>query len=194
MSSLIWFRKGLRLHDNVALMHSLDNATTLTPIFCLDPHFVETAKIGPNRWLFLLQCLRDLDEKLKSRQSQLIVFRGSPTAIFTQLFKSTLFQKICFETDTEPYACDRDAKITELARSYSVTVESELGHTLYDPRQICDANGGRAPLTYQSFLNVCQWETLNRTASRSSPRLQWTLAHRYQLPLYCLLYRRIFST
>jgi deoxyribodipyrimidine photolyase len=35
---MLWFRKGLRLHDNGALHAALEaSPQTLTPVFCLDP-------------------------------------------------------------------------------------------------------------------------------------------------------------
>ena len=39
--AVLWFRKGLRLHDNPALNAALDMAPeSLTPVFCLDPWYV----------------------------------------------------------------------------------------------------------------------------------------------------------
>ncbi len=36
--AMLWFRKGLRLHDNGALHAALEaSPQTLTPVFCLDP-------------------------------------------------------------------------------------------------------------------------------------------------------------
>ena len=35
--SMMWFRKGLRLHDNPALLEALQGAEHLYPVFCLDP-------------------------------------------------------------------------------------------------------------------------------------------------------------
>jgi len=36
--SVLWFRKGLRLHDNGALHAALQASPEhLTPVFCLDP-------------------------------------------------------------------------------------------------------------------------------------------------------------
>eukprot|EP01031_Cornospumella_fuschlensis_P039147 gene39147-47629_t len=37
--SLHWFRKGLRLHDNPALLGAIKQTDHLYPVFCLDPHF-----------------------------------------------------------------------------------------------------------------------------------------------------------
>ncbi len=84
MSSAVhWFRKGLRLHDNPALLRTLEDkcelmlssialnpclnpGTTPTthsprhvyPVFVLDPHFAKAAYVGVLRYNFLLQVCR----------------------------------------------------------------------------------------------------------------------------------------
>ena len=63
--SVIWFRKGLRLHDNPALAAAIEGASRLYPVFCLDPHFVASGAVGANRLHFLLQTLTDLDSSLR---------------------------------------------------------------------------------------------------------------------------------
>ena len=55
MRTVFWFRKGLRLHDNPALVAALEGCTTLYPVFCLDPWFVGSGKVGTNRMRFLLE-------------------------------------------------------------------------------------------------------------------------------------------
>ena len=55
MRTVFWFRKGLRLHDNPALVAALEGCTTLYPVFCLDPWFVSSGKVGTNRMRFLLE-------------------------------------------------------------------------------------------------------------------------------------------
>ena len=77
-TTLFWFRKGLRLHDNVALAAALEGTSKLYPVFCLDPWFVASGSVGSNRMHFLLQSLADLDSSLRALDSRLIVLRGNP--------------------------------------------------------------------------------------------------------------------
>lgn len=37
MAAIHWFRKGLRVHDNPALMAACRGSTNLYPVFILDP-------------------------------------------------------------------------------------------------------------------------------------------------------------
>lgn len=57
LRSLLWFRKGLRLHDNPALLAAIDGAEQFCAVFCLDPWFIQPDKVGANRLSFLLESL-----------------------------------------------------------------------------------------------------------------------------------------
>ena len=54
-SVIHWFRKGLRLHDNPALLAAVERAAKdgllVRPVFILDPWFVKKARVGPNRFV-----------------------------------------------------------------------------------------------------------------------------------------------
>lgn len=152
--SLIWFRKGLRLHDNPALLEAIREADTLYPVFCLDPKFLQPEKIGANRIAFLLESLQDLDASLKARHSRLVVLRGPPEEVLVEKIKEWRVTKLCYESDTEPYAKVRDARVREAAEAMGVEVFSPVSHTLYDPNVLIAKNGGKAPLTMQSFQKI----------------------------------------
>jgi deoxyribodipyrimidine photolyase len=55
--SMLWFRKGHRLHDNPALIAGCQGAV-LAPVFVLDPWFITPQRVGVNRLSFLLDSLR----------------------------------------------------------------------------------------------------------------------------------------
>lgn len=65
-----WFRKGLRLHDNPALMVALRDCKQIYPVFILDPFLHNNTRVGINRWRFLIGALTDLDSSLKKLNSR----------------------------------------------------------------------------------------------------------------------------
>ena len=157
-SCIHWFRKGLRLTDNPALLASLEahkgSHLELRPVFVLDPWFVKHGQVGENRWRFLAQTLEDLDIQLKSLGSRLFVVRGSPKEVLPKLFKSWNVKKLTFESDTEPYSVKRDEEITDLAEKFNVEVVTKMSHTLYNPQDVVKKYKGQTPKTYQSFQNT----------------------------------------
>ncbi|CAM9759035.1 unnamed protein product, partial [Phaeothamnion confervicola] len=48
--SVHWFRKGLRLHDNPALLEACRGAEQVFPVFVIDPHFASPERVGVNRY------------------------------------------------------------------------------------------------------------------------------------------------
>lgn len=155
-----WFRKGLRIHDNPALVFAVEKAMEknceLKPIFILDPWIVKVMKVGPNRWRFLQESLADLDKTLRKLGTRLYVVRGKPEEVFPQMFAEWNIIFLTYEEDIEPYACERDERIRKLAKAAKVSVDSRISHTLYNTERIIKENFGKPPLTYQKFLSVAE--------------------------------------
>ena len=66
-----WYRKGLRIHDNPALIAAIEAVQktknhVLRPIYILDPEWTQFWRMGANKWRFLQQSLVQLDENLKT--------------------------------------------------------------------------------------------------------------------------------
>ncbi|KAK9967075.1 hypothetical protein ABG768_001492 [Culter alburnus] len=154
INSIHWFRKGLRLHDNPALLEALKGANTLRCVYFLDPWFAGASNLGVNRWRFLLQSLEDLDSSLRKLNSRLFVIRGQPANIFPRLFKEWKVSRLTFECDSEPFGKERDAAIKKLASEAGVEVIVKISHTLYDLNRIIELNGGQPPLTYKRFQTL----------------------------------------
>ena len=152
--SVHWFRRGLRLSDNPALLRAVRRSATWRCIFILDPWFAGTSQQGVNKWRFLLQCLEDLDSSLRKLNSRLFVVRGQPADVLPQLFKEWRTTHFTFEEDPEPFGQGRDRNIVALCKESGVLVHKEASHTLYDLNKILEANGGQAPSTYSHFLKL----------------------------------------
>ena len=153
--SLLWFRKGLRVHDNPALASACEGADALQPVFVLDPWFLSPDRVGANRLRFLLESLDDLDANLRARGSSLLILHGDPTRVIPAALEEWRCDRLCYERDTEPYALKRDAAVAEAARRAGVDVRDPSGHTLYDvDALLAKCPGGAPPTAYASFLKI----------------------------------------
>ena len=130
--TILWFRKGLRVHDNPALVKACEGASAVQPVFVLDPWFIKPERVGANRLRFLLESLTDLDASLRARGSSLLVLHGDPARVIPAALEAWRCDRLCYEFDTEPYAQKRDASVNEAARALGVEVHAPVAHTLWD--------------------------------------------------------------
>lgn len=150
-AAIFWFRKGLRLHDNPALLHCLAHSTTIYPIFILDPFFVKSSNVGPNRWRFLFEALEDLDHSLRKCSSRLFLLQGKPEVVLAEKLKEWKIDLLGFERDTEPYSKYRDGIVADICKKSDVDIFSSASHTLYDPEMLYQRNGKEVTKTYAAF-------------------------------------------
>lgn len=97
--SLMWFRKGIRIHDNPALDYASRGSSNLYPLFIIDPHYMKpdpnafspgSSLAGLNRINFLLQSLTDLDLNLKKLGSRLLILKGDPHEVLIRCLKEVM--------------------------------------------------------------------------------------------------------
>lgn len=147
---IYWFRTDLRLHDSPALKAALDlKPEYLYPIWTWDPHYVYHARVGPNRWQYLLDCQTDLSKSITklNPQSQLFLIREAPQTLFPKLFKEWKITHLVFEKDTDAYGRERDEKVKELAKKAGVEVVTRYGRTLYDPDELVKHNKNKPTMS-----------------------------------------------
>lgn len=126
--SLLWYRKGLRVHDSPALVTACAGASAVYPVFCLDPWFVSSGRIGAVRLRFLAEALADLDASLRERGSRLIVLRGKPELELLRVAKEWGATRLIWEADgVEPYAIERDAAVRAAVEPLGVAVTETGG-------------------------------------------------------------------
>ena len=156
-TSLHWFRmSSLRLHDNPALLSSLNKPNTqFRGVFIVDTWFVSgKQKFGVNRWRFLIECLHDIKRQLESMNLQLYVARGSTTAVLSSLCKEWNVTHLTYQISQEPHSSIEENAVDQLATTLDVTIEKFHSHTLYNPANIIDLNDGKPVITIKDFHSL----------------------------------------
>jgi len=153
--NILWFRNGLRLHDNESLLKATeDKSCKLLPMFIFDGETPTTKHCKYNKMAFLLECLEDIDTQLWYHGGKLNLFEGEPAKVFRILSKHFSIQKICFDQDCEAIWLERDNAVKNFCGTHRIEVEETIGQTLWDPLEIIETNGGSPPLTYGHFCHV----------------------------------------
>ncbi|KAF8759589.1 DNA photolyase [Rhizoctonia solani] len=152
---LHWFRTDLRTHDAPALRAGLAlKPEVWYPVWCWDPEYVYSHRVGVNRFNFLIESMNDLSQSLTrlNNKSKLLVIRGSPYTVLPKLFHDWKITHLVYELDTGGYAQERDKRVREIATKSKVEVIDVLGHSLYHPAEVLEKNGGKATTT------ITQWQ------------------------------------
>ncbi|KAF0709092.1 hypothetical protein As57867_006082, partial [Aphanomyces stellatus] len=148
----IWFRKGLRLHDNLALIDATRGASHLIPLVVIDPFLVHPDRCGARPLQFFLECLEDLDQSLRQlHASRLVVLTGDPVEVIPRVAQDWRVSKLCYEMDTGRYGSIRDAKIAAALATTSTRVHAFPGHTLYAADDVRAAYGPSYPIQCADF-------------------------------------------
>src|ERR1700712_3871295 len=107
MTSLLWFRRDLRLRDHPALRAAAGNGPVLG-LFVLDP--VLWLSAGPARRAWLAASLRALDESMGGR---LCIRQGKPSSVVPRLAQEVTADQVHVTNDFTPYGRARDRAVVE---------------------------------------------------------------------------------
>jgi len=162
-NAMHWFRKGLRLHDNPALVACLEQSPKqVFPVYVLDGNCYQLLRCTPLRANFLVECLQDLDSNLRNLGSRLYVLEGDPTVVLPEKWKEWNISHMSYEEDEtgEPYAVARDETIVAKAQAANIRLLSECSETLYPLQEYAakaakgKGGGGTVPATMTGFQKL----------------------------------------
>lgn len=133
---IVWFRRNLRLEDNKVLTLAHKSGLHVLPLFIFDQNILDPLPKEDARLDFIHSSLLNIHEALEAFNSGLLLRKGTPVEIFSELFTNYNVQELCYAEDFEPYAIDRDNKIKKLADRHGVKVKTCLDHVMFHPKQI----------------------------------------------------------
>jgi deoxyribodipyrimidine photo-lyase len=114
--AIVWFRRNLRLDDNVPLDAALRGHDSVVPVFVLDDHYL-AGDFSPPRLRFLTESLRELEADLAAKGSRLLFRKGPSGAALAALARETGADAVYSHLDHEPHGTDLAREVeTALAR------------------------------------------------------------------------------
>lgn len=108
-----WFRRDLRLTDNLALSAAARTGQPIIPLFIFDPRIIKSRHVGLPRLAFLLKALESLDGALREQGSRLLIRYGNPRVVLPELIQTSGATTLYFNRDYTPFARKRDAEIED---------------------------------------------------------------------------------
>ncbi len=110
--NIFWFRRDLRLNDNIGLHYALQDGKAVLPIFIFDKNILDKLEDKDDaRVNFLHDRITEISKQLQKYGSSLRVFYGNPREVFEQLTTEYQIDGVYTNRDYEPYAKERDSEI-----------------------------------------------------------------------------------
>ena len=105
-TSIMWFRRDLRINDHPALLAAIESADQVIPLFILDKKQIDEA--GEKLLAYMGQSLRALDESLGNR---LHIIEGDQVEVLKELIAQHEVQEVHISAEYERYGAERDARV-----------------------------------------------------------------------------------
>ncbi|WP_146624285.1 cryptochrome/photolyase family protein [Enterococcus florum] len=138
MTSIMWFRRDLRLEDNTALSHALKDSEKLLLLFQVNPEQFLTESLNQQAFFASLTAF----QQNVNRNAHLQILYGNPQESF-QKIKDTLtdWDRVYFNQDERGFGNTRDREIEKFFKEQGIVVHSYMDHHLHGAKEIKNKQG-----------------------------------------------------
>ena len=109
--SVFWFRRDLRLEDNLGLNAALSSGLKVIPIFVFDTEIINKLEKNDLRIKMIHAALVKLNDAMLGNRCNVGMYLGNPKAVFEFLLKNFKIKSVFTNRDYEPYAIKTDRSI-----------------------------------------------------------------------------------
>ena len=181
--SVFWFRRDLRLDDNLGLNAALSSGLKVIPIFIFDTEIINKLEKNDLRIKMIHAALVKLNDAMLGNRCNVGMYLGNPKAVFESLLKKYKIKSVYTNRDYEPYALERDKSIKSFLEKKNVTYKSFKDQVIFEKDEVVkdDGNPYKVYTPYSrkwieklnsTGFETCKSETkLNSLASLELPYL-----------------------
>ena len=140
--NIFWFRRDLRLDDNVGFYNALKSEHPVLPIFIFDEEILKKLPKDDARITFIYETLQKMRSKLEDKNSSSIaMFHGEPATIYKNLLEKYNIDTVFTNRDYEPYAKDRDDKIQQLLNDNTIKFKTFKDQVIFEQNEVTKKDG-----------------------------------------------------
>ncbi|WP_130736826.1 deoxyribodipyrimidine photo-lyase [Flavobacterium sp. J27] len=178
--TIFWFRRDLRLHDNVGLYHALSNNKGVLPIFIFDPNILNQLEKEDARVTFIHNQLEFINTQLKGKGTSLAVFFNNPKTVFEKLIEENKIKTVYTNHDYEPYARKRDKEVYQLFKEHDITFKTSKDQVIFEKDEVVK-DDGTPYVVYTPYSKKWKEKLHNTklTQYKSEDKLDQIVKHNY---------------
>ena len=140
--NVFWFRRDLRLDDNVGFYNALKSEHPVLPIFIFDKEILKKLPKDDARLTFIYETLQKMRTKLEDKNtSSIAMFHGEPATIYKNLLAKYNIDTVFTNRDYEPYAKDRDDKIQQLLNDNNIKFKTFKDQVIFEQNEVTKKDG-----------------------------------------------------
>lgn len=161
--NIFWFRRDLRLDDNIGFYEALTSKHPVLPLFIFDTEILEGLPEDDARVSFIFDTLQNMRTRLQEEHdSSLAIYHGKPLEIFKHLVKDFDIATVYTNHDYEPYAQKRDSEIKEFLISKNIDFHTYKDQVIFEKNEVVKKDG-EPYVVYTPYMKVWKekFKTLN---------------------------------
>lgn len=140
--SIFWFRRDLRLDDNVGFLEALKGDFPVLPIFIFDREILDKLPEDDARVTFIYETLQKMRDELQAEHgSSLAMFYGKPEAIWKEILNDYNVGAVYTNRDYEPYAKERDGAIGKLLEEKEIPFYDFKDQVIFEKSEVVKDDG-----------------------------------------------------
>ncbi len=139
-TAVLLFNRDLRVHDHPALA-AATKAERIVPLFVFDEALLRSRFAAPNRVAFMLEALRDLDERLRQAGGRLFIRHGDPVREALAVARECGASELHVSADWSAYARQREVRLEKACAEERIEFSAHPGVTVVPPGAVTPAGG-----------------------------------------------------
>jgi deoxyribodipyrimidine photo-lyase len=152
--NIFWFRRDLRLEDNLGFYEALKGNCPVLPIFIFDSEILDKLPKDDARVTFIFNTLQAMRSTLEKEQdSSIAMYHGKPIQIFKQLVKDYTIKSVFTNHDYEPYAKKRDDEVNQLLSKNNIAFKTFKDQVIFEKDEVVKSDGNPY-IVYTPYMKV----------------------------------------
>ena len=140
--SIFWFRRDLRLDDNLGFLQALKSDYNVLPVFIFDSEILDELPKDDARVTFIYERLQKMRRQLQEEYgSSLALFYGKPIDIWNQILEDYSVAEVYTNHDYEPYARQRDEQIKNLLKKHKIGFKTYKDQVIFEKSEVVKGDG-----------------------------------------------------
>ncbi|MFN8673323.1 MAG: deoxyribodipyrimidine photo-lyase [Candidatus Sericytochromatia bacterium] len=185
--SIFWFRRDLRVEDNIGLYNAIKNSYEIIPIFIFDEDILNKSPKNDQRLGFLIELLKKLEQDLKKLGSYLLVLKGKREEVIKKLVqdydisgiytnKSYSLSTIKLDNNVKAFCEDKNIDFLEYEDSILVPINKVPVRKVFTPfyklwqKEITDFDNNEISIIKSPKIDIIPLENIIKDISYSESK------------------------